>query len=740
MRLSVMLTSLLTSLMLLGACSPSSRTLPQAHPAARSEARALPAALAAMNAERRRQGVQQSVAGLRIDDPYRALEHDGAQTQAWIAAQTERTEQALAALRDPAAEARLQALLSIGTFGEVAMGGSRVFFTLREAGRERPALYVMDSRASPAAAVPSLPIVDPTSYGPSAAIDYIFPSPDGHYVAFGSSDNGDERATLRIYDVDKARVLGEALAHAKWSSVSWLHDGSGFYYSRYPRAGEPDYDDKDQDSYFARLFLHRMDEPQASDRLVFSGKAGTDFPSATLDPSDRYLAITNYRSWTASDVWLWDRGREPAAGVPTSADLQAVVHDEDKNSSALLRGGQLYLATNLEAPRKRIVRVDPAHAADRSRWQLIVPESSATLEDWTATDHSLVVHYIDDLRSRIQLFTLDGKPLGEVPLPTRGSVSELAASPTGERISFVFSSYFQPPTLYDYDLGSRALSCLHQVPNDVDTSRFELEQARVKSLDGTEINVDYAHLRGLARNGNNPVLLSGYGGFDVSLLPEFSRTAQYWMERGGIYAQANLRGGGEYGEAWHRAGMLENKHHVFEDFEAAIRWFSHSGWSRPARIAITGGSNGGLLMGAMITRAPESFAAAASYVGLYDMLRYARFPPAGLWTTEYGDPEQPRAAAYLRAYSPYHNVHDGTAYPAVLLETADHDTRVFWGHSAKFAARLQEATTGPRPIYFYMERSVGHGRGTALADLVRRYARQYAFLSQALGLGRAQAR
>jgi prolyl oligopeptidase len=277
---------------------------------------------------------------------------------------------------------------------------------------------------------------------------------------------------------------------------------------------------------------------------------------------------------------------------------------------------------------------------------------------------------------------------------------------------------------------------VYQVAHDLDLTRFALERAWATSADGTRVNVHFVRPEPLPRGAHPPVLIYGYGGFDVSLLPQFTRSALYFIERGGIYAVANLRGGGEFGDAWHRAGMLEHKTRVFQDFEAVIRWFSDSGITVPERIAITGGSNGGLLVGALITRAPGAFRAAAAYVGLYDMLRYTLFPPAQIWTSELGDPNTPEAARYLHAYSPYHQVVDGTHYPAALIETADHDTRVFWGHSTKFAARLQQAQAGELPIYFYMEREQGHGRGTQLRDLVRRYARMYAFLESELAAPR----
>jgi prolyl oligopeptidase len=731
------LRAILSFAALLWACTSPAKvqTLPQR--AIGKTSSALPDSLARMNADLRRQGAHDSVGTLQVDDPFRALEQDNAQTQAWIQAQTERTERALEPLRDAKAEARLSQLLAIGTIGEVALGGSRVFFTLREAPRERPALYVIDSAQTARESVLAKPaLIDPQTYGERAALDYIFPARDGHLVAFGISENGDERSTLRVYDVDRQQLLPDTIEHAKWSSVDWLNDGSGFYYRRYPKPGEANWNEREPDSYYSYLFMHRLGQPTDNDPLVFAGERPIDFPSAAIDETDRYVVITNQRSWTASDVWLWDRGKTPAtrAAAPAAGQLSAVVRDEDKSSSGSVQQGQLYLVTNLGAPKKQVIRVAVEHAADRTRWQTVVPESAATIEDAVITRNFIVVHTIEDVRSKLKLFTLAGEARGEIDLPGLGSLAELESATEHDRIAFVWSSFLHAPTLFSCDVASRKLEQLYQVQHDFSASRYELRQEAVKSADGTLVNVFYVQRRDTARDAQNPVLISGYGGFDLSLLPSFSRSALYFLEQGGIYAQANLRGGGEYGETWHRAGMLKNKQHVFEDFEAVVRWFSSSGLSNPSRIAITGGSNGGLLMGALITRAPASFAAAAAYVGLYDMLRYPRFPPAALWTSEYGDPSDAEMARYLLAYSPYHNVRDRTAYPAALIETADHDTRVFWGHSAKFAARLQEASSSDKPVYFYMERAVGHGRGTGIADLVRRYARQYAFLRGALGM------
>ena len=694
----------------------------------------LPPALAELNAQARTGSVTESVGELRVEDPYRSLEEDSPATQAWLEAQSARTEEALSALVTPGMESRLTSLLSIGLIGEIGLGGERVFFTLREPPHERHALYTIDARAAkPERAL----VIDPQTYGERAAIDYFAPSPDGRLVAFGISENGDERANLRVYDVEHKKLLDDTIAHAKWSAIAWLNDDHGFYYRRYPKPGEPHWNDKEPDSYHAQLFVHVLGTDPNNDPLVFNSDRPVDFPSASVGEHDRYVAISNTRTWTASDVYLWDRGAtKPArAAAPKPEQLVKVIEGADNLTHGDVMRGVLYLVTNLGAPKQRVVSVPVARAGDRAAWKTVVPESDATIQDVVLTHDFIVVHRIGDVRSKLAVFGLDGQAKGELDLPGRGSVSSLAGSIDHNRIAFEYSSFLSAPTLLQCDVSTRKLQQLFQVQHDFPADEFEEQQASVKSADGTPINVYYVQKKGAAHDRKNPVLINGYGGFDVSLLPGFTRSALYFLERGGIYAQANLRGGGEFGEDWHRAGMLKNKIHVFEDFEAVIRWFSDSGISNPNEIAITGGSNGGLLMGAMITRAPSTFAAAASYVGLYDMLRYDKFPPAALWTSEYGEPSDPETARYLYSYSPYHNIRDDVAYPAVLIETADHDTRVFWGHSAKFAARLQTASSSPdKPIYFYLEHAVGHGRGTGIADLVRRYTRQYAFLQHQLGM------
>ncbi len=688
-----------------------------------------------LNRRAREGAVTERIHGVEVSDPYRALEEDSPLTREWIDVQTARTAAAVASWSRVSTSERLEALLRIGTVGGGAVAGTSIFYQLREGDREQPALMVRGTAAGSAARI----LVDPQTLGERAALDWYFVSPTGRYVAYGISQNGDERSTLHVIETANGHLLPDELAHTKWTEVSWLHDETGFYYRRYPREGEPDFSAEEPDSYHPRLFFHALGTDPASDPLVFSPTDGTHFPSASVSDDDRYVVVSNFAGWSQSDVMLFDRGATARTRVHAPDAIHAllpIVVGQDHLYTARVHHGQMYVMTNDGAPRYRLMRVAPTAAAvDRSTWATVIPEGPAAVEDWTILGDRLVLHVLDDVRSRLAVHRLDGRPEGEITLPGRGAVAGIDGDPATGRMVVSFSSYVHAPQLLLYTARTRRLETLVEIPSPVDLSTLEVTQEHVPSADGTPINVYYVQRRGLPHDGSAPVLLNAYGGFNISLLPAFTRHPLYWVERGGIYAVANLRGGAEFGEDWHRAGNLANKHHVFEDMEAVIRWFSSSGISRSDRIAITGGSNGGLLMGAMITRCPETFAAAASYVGLYDMIRYHQFPPAELWVTEYGSSADAEQFRTLLDYSPYHHVVDGTAYPSVLIETADHDTRVFWGHSTKFAARLQEATGEADPhVWFYRERQVGHGAGTPVSALVARYTRMYAFVEHALAM------
>lgn len=734
----------LSALFLLHLCTAcGAPTIPEATPmeepsqavdGSAAEDRAL---LDRLNAAARAGAATETLHGTVVEDPYRSLEEDTPETRAWIEAQANRARGMLDEWSRPEAAARLDTLLSIGVIGGAHAAGDTIFYTKREGDEEQPRLLVRDSPT----AEPRV-LIDPAVLGERVALDWFYPSPAGTYVAYGLSTNGDERSTLHVLEVATGTVSDLRIPGTKWCNLSWLHGEDGFYYTRYPKAGEDGYDADAEDTYFPRIFFHAFTQNDPvdaaeNDALVFGAEARTDFPGAEVSDDDRFVTLNVFRGWSASDVYLLDRGRSPSRRVagPTEArPLVEVVKGRDDLTVGSVYDGQLYLWTNIDAPRYRIARVRPRSAGDMSAWTDLVPETEAPIEHWAIVGGQLFLHYLDDVQSKVQLVTLDGASTREVELPGAGSVGGLSGTSDGNSVAFTFSSYTHPPSLLRYDVGAEQLTELDRVATDVDFSGLEVTRERVASADGTMIPVTLVHARGMERDGERPVLLYGYGGFNVSLMPGFSRNALYWVERGGVYAVANIRGGGEFGEDWHTAGNLGNKEHVFEDFEAVIRWLGTGGVSRPEGIAISGGSNGGLLMGAMLTRCPAAFAAATTYVGLYDMVRYDRFPPAELWVSEYGTAEDPEQFEWLHGYSPYHRVPVNTRFPATLVETADHDSRVFWGHSTKFAARLQEHQVGDAPILFYMVRAVGHGAGTRRSDLVDRYVRQYAFIEHALGL------
>lgn len=692
--------------------------------------------------------------GTHVEDPFALLEEESPLTEAWIDWQSARTSRAIESWERPGTRERLAEVLRIGSIGRSITRGGLVFYTKRDGDREQPALFVRALSGDDAAGERIL--VDPTSISVgsaagNAALDWYFPSPRGRYVAFGISRDGDERSTLYVMETASGRILDEAIPHTKWTDVTWLDDEAGFYYRRYPSEGEADWDEARVDSYNPKLFFHRLGTPHASDPLVYAPSDPTYFATASVSDDDRYVAIVVARGWSASDLLVFDRGERADARVVAPDTAHALVPvrvGREHLYDASILGGRLLVFTNEDAPKYRILstpiasvfsaRASGGSAAEAPEPALdvLVPESDATLDGFASLGARIALHELVDVRSRVRLIDLAGADLGEVALPSRGEVSSFSGDAESGALVVTFSSFVQPPALLALQGAERALTPIVSVESPVDPSTLAMEVAHVTSRDGTQVPVTLVHRRDVTANGERPVLLYGYGGFNVSILPSFARHPLYWIDRGGVYAVANLRGGGEFGEAWHQAGNLGQKERVFEDMEAAIRWLGgESGWSRPERVAILGGSNGGLLMGAMITRVPDTFRAAASYVGLYDMVRYHLFPPAEIWTSEYGSAEVEEQFRWLYGYSPYHRVRDGQPMPYVLVETAANDTRVYWGHSTKFAARLQEATGEADPhVWFYREAAAGHGAGTPLSTLVDRYTRMYAFLEHALGV------
>jgi prolyl oligopeptidase len=677
--------------------------------------------------------VKEVMHGVEVVDPYRWLEDgDSPEVKEWTARQNAFTEAFLA--RVPGRERirqRLDELLRIGRLSVAVPAGGRYFYTKRSGTQNQPVLYVRDGVQGQ-----DRVLLDPNRLAEdgTVALDWWYVSDDGKWLAYGLSEGGSEESTLYIRDVDRMQDLPERIPGTRACSVAWTPDASGFYYTRYPRVGEMIRDrgqlrpaTKDDTHYFRHVFFHRLGTDPAADRKIFGdGRDKEDWPNVELSPDGKWLVVTVEQGWSKSEVYI--RPTSPA-GTP----FRPVVEGVDALFAPIMRNDVLYLRTNLGAPRYRVFRLDPRQP-QRESWVELIPEGPDVLDGLAAVGDRLVALYMVNASSRLRLFDTQGKLLRELPLPTLGSVTALGAQWNGREFFFDFSSFTVPPSVYRYDLASGESGLWQQMASDIATSAYEVHQVRYPSKDGTPITMFLAHRQGLVRDGRNPTLLTGYGGFNVSETPFFGASLFLFLEHGGVLALPNLRGGGEYGEAWHQAGMLDRKQNVFDDFQAAARWLIAQGYTSPQRLAIMGGSNGGLLMGAMLTQCPELFRAVVCQVPLLDMLRYHRFRIARLWIPEYGDPDQPDAFRWLRAYSPYHNVRPGVAYPATLFTAAESDTRVDPLHARKMTALLQSATASDQPILLRLETKAGHGAGKPRSKILDELTDTWSFLFWALDL------
>jgi len=479
-----------------------------------------------------------------------------------------------------------------------------------------------------------------------------------------------------------------------------------------------------EEQYHRAVFLHFLGENPAGDRLIFKPSQKEHWPSVDLSPGGRWLLIGVARTFDQTDLFLQDLER----GGP----LVAVAENLPASFEGQVVRGRLYVRTNLDAPNYRLYRGDPERP-ERSRWEELIPtRSDAVLDGAMVLGNALALSYLEHAASRLLVTDLEGKNPRPLELPTIGSVFGWGGEWDGEELFYGFSSYTVPPSVYRVDLNSGAHSLWRMVEADLDPAAYEVRQVTYPSRDGTGVSMFLVHRTGLTLTGDNPTYLTGYGGFNISMTPGFSRSLLLWVERGGVVAVPNLRGGGEYGESWHQAGMLARKQNSFDDFIAAAEWLIAQRYTKPGRLAIAGGSNGGLLMGAALTQRPELFRAVVIQVPLLDMLRYHRFLIARLWIPEYGDPDDPEQFGWLRAYSPYHRVEAGTAYPAVLLATAESDTRVDPMHARKMTALLQAASSSGRPVLLRLEEKAGHGAGKPVSKVLEELVDTWSFVFEEL--------
>jgi len=693
--------------------------------------------------------VREVIHGVPIVDDYRWLEGDdsdpkamGAMTPevaAWTAAQDAYTRAVLDRLPGrKELEAKLRPLMQVGTVSLPHAAGGRYFYAKREGDQNQSSIFVREGYKG----APRL-LLDPAKLDPSGltTISWTAPSRDGKLLAYGTFRSGDERSTLHVLEVDGGRTLPLAIG-GKTTGIDWLPDASGFFYRNLADVENP---------YSGQVRFHRMGSDVASDRLVLrqytpaeNAKLAVSYgPGANLGKDGHWLALGYATGASSNDLWVADARSFVAGGELVKVPLSV---GEDGKNIAIPVGDTLYLLTTVGAPNGQVFAIDlsrsekaPERASDRAGWKLLVPErKDVTIQSIAAGRGVLAVHEMVAAHDRYELYSPAGRALGELKLPGIGSAG-LAADPDQTEAFLQFTSFNYPSTIFRVDLAHPETppELWERPAAPVDPSSVEVEQVWYPSKDGTKVSMFVVHKKGLARDGRNSTLLTGYGGFDVSMKPGFNAPLFQWFDAGGVYAVPNLRGGGEYGEAWHQAGMLDKKQNVFDDFLAAAEHLIRAGYTRREKLAISGGSNGGLLTGAALTQRPDLFAAVVSAVPLLDMVRYQDFLMAKYWVTEYGSAADQEQMKWLYAYSPYHHVKAGTKYPAVLLTAAENDARVHPLHARKMAALLRAADASDqsvKPILLWVEREAGHGSGKPLSLRLRDEADVRIFLMWQLGM------
>ena len=661
--------------------------------------------------------------GVEVRDPYRWLEDgDAEEVRRWSEAQGRHTRAALDAIPFTAAiRERLRVLFSIGLVSAPAIRGDRYFHQRRTGDQEQPVLYLRQGREGE-----DRVLLDPARFAEdrTSALDWYYPSDDGRLLAYGVSEGGSEKSVLRILDVDTGRDLADVIPFTRACSLEWRPDGSGFFYTRYPEPGSVP---PGEENYRRRVYEHVLGRDWREDPLVFGAdRPPEDWANVHLSPGGRWLAVSVSRGWTRTDVYLRDLASPDSPFVTVIEGLDAIFGVDVRND-------RLYLQTNLDAPRSRLVAADLEHPG-RETWRDVLPEGSDVLEGTALIGDWIVAVWLRDASSRVTLHARDGTLLHEVALPVIGSVAGLTGEWDGREAFLGFTSYAVPPTVYRLALPDPALELWARAPGEVDADRFRVRLVHYPSRDGTLVSMFLVDARDRPTDGRGAALLTGYGGFNISHTPAFGRGVIQFLEKGGLYAVAHLRGGGEYGEDWHRQGMLDRKQNVFDDFLAAADFLLQQGHAGRGRLAIMGGSNGGLLVGAALTQRPGLFRAVVCQVPLLDMVRYHLFRIARLWIPEYGSADDPEAFRWLHAYSPYHHVRDGTPYPAVLITTGESDSRVDPLHARKMAARLQAATSSDHPILLRLETRAGHGQGKPLSKTLEEWTDVWAFLFSELSL------
>ncbi|MEC9094493.1 MAG: prolyl oligopeptidase family serine peptidase [Planctomycetota bacterium] len=667
--------------------------------------------------------------GFKVKDPYRWLENDvrvDPEVEKWVASQNELTFGYLKGLpyREQI-EKRITKLWNYEKYGLPRKSGNYYYYSKNDGLQNQSVVYQMTSLDGKATV-----LIDPNQWskdGTVALAGMVF-SDDGKYMAYAIQDGGSDWRTWKIMNVETREILEDELNWVKFSGVSWGADSKGFFYGRYD---EPESDAKFQGlNKNMKVFYHRVGSLQSEDKLVLATPDHPDWGFQTTATEDgNYLLITVWKG-TADKYRI--KYKDLSDEKNEINDL--ITNFENEFSFIGNKENHFFFKSDWKAPRKCILSID-VKQPDPKNWKVVIPQAKETLDSAGIVGGMLVADYLKDAKTQIKIFDLGGNFIREVKFPGIGTAAGFSGKQDQTETFYSFSSFATPPTIYRYDMESGKSTIVRQAEVDFDPQKYEVKQVFYASKDGTRVPMFIAHKRGLALDGNNPTLLYGYGGFSISLTPGFRISRLQWMEMGGVFAMPNLRGGGEYGEPWHLAGTKTNKQNVFDDFIAAAEYLIQEKYTSREKLAIQGGSNGGLLVGACMTQRPELYAACLPAVGVMDMLRFHQFTAGRFWVDDYGSSETSQEEfRSLFGYSPYHNLKSGTEYPPTLVTTADTDDRVVPGHSFKFAARLQECQKGSQPTLIRIETRAGHGAGKPTSKIIEEIADQWAFLIKHLGV------
>jgi len=662
--------------------------------------------------------------GTPVNDPYRGLENpDSPETKAWIEAQNQLSFNFLETIptRDKI-KALVTKLWNYEKYGIPFKEGSRYFYFKNDGLQNQSVLYTLQSLEEQ----PEV-LLDPNTFSSdgTVALSGLALSKNGLYLAYGLSSSGSDWVEWKVKNVETGEILADDIKWVKFSGVSWTPDHQGFYYSRYD---EPQEATKLEDvNYYQKLYYHRLGTPQKEDILIYQRLDQKEWGfNGGVTEDGKYLIISVWRGTEAKNLIFYQDLQTANSEV-----VELITEFEASYSFIDNDGSIFWFRTDLNAPKGRVIAIDINQPEIIKE---IIAEAAETLEGVGLLNNQFVADYLEDARSAVKIFNLDGSKSRLVELPGIGSVGGFGGKRHDTTTFYSFTGFTTPTTIYHYDLVTGKSTIFRQPQVDFNPADYETKQIFYYSKDGTKIPMFISHKTGLAMDGKNPTYLYAYGGFNISLTPSFSISNLVWMEMGGVYAVPNLRGGGEYGEEWHQAGMKLNKQNVFDDFIAAAEWLIENKYTQQKKLAIAGGSNGGLLVGACMTQRPDLFGAALPAVGVMDMLRFPKFTIGWAWCSEYGSPENEEEFKALYSYSPLHNLKSGTSYPATLITTADHDDRVVPAHSFKFAAALQEAHQGDTPVLIRIETKAGHGAGKPTTKIIEEIADKWAFLVKTLDI------